>query len=197
VRDQWREIDAWNEAGRSPWLFKGSEVDILGDGTLDFDDELLLGFDFVVVSVHSQFRLSREDQTARIVRAVRHPCVTFLGHPTGRLLLAREGYELDLDEVLDAAEESGVIVELNASPHRLDLDWRYLRERLAGGARTSIHPDAHSPQGLEDVRWGVGAARKAGATPDRVLNTGTTADLKAHFEARRERARRELGRAAP
>jgi len=197
VRDQWREIDAWNEAGRSPWLFKGSEVDILGDGTLDFDDELLLGFDFVVASVHSQFRLSREDQTARIVRAVRHPCVTFLGHPTGRLLLAREGYELDLDEVLDAAEESGVIVELNASPHRLDLDWRYLRERLAGGARTSIHPDAHSPQGLEDVRWGVGAARKAGATPDRVLNTGTTADLKAHFEARRERARRELGRAAP
>lgn len=195
VREQWREIDAWNEAGKRPRLFKGSEVDILADGALDFDDELLLGFDFVVASVHSLFRLSRDEQTARIVRAVRHPCVTFLGHPTGRLLLAREGYDLDLDEVLDAAEEAGVIVELNASPHRLDLDWRFLRERLAAGARTSIHPDAHSVQGLADVRWGVGAARKAGATPRHVLNTGTADELAEHFEARRERARRELGRA--
>jgi len=192
VREQWQEIDAWNAAGRAPRLFKGTEVDILVDGALDFEDELLLGFDYVVASVHSRFRIGREAMTRRLVRAVSHPCVTFLGHPTGRLLLAREGYELDLDAVLDAAEANGVIVEVNASPHRLDLDWRVLVDWLGRGCRTSIHPDAHSPHGLEDVRFGVGVCRKAGARPGHVLNAGTVDEVATWFDERRERARRVL-----
>lgn len=192
VREQWAEIDAWNARGEAPWLFKGIESDILVDGALDYPDELLIGFDFVVASVHSRFRLPREEMTARIVRAVRHPCTTFLGHPTGRLLLAREGYEVDLDAVLDAADEAGVIVELNANPHRLDLDWRVLRARLPRNKRTSIHPDAHSPQGLEDVLWGVHAARKAGARAADVLNCEPLSKVREHFDGRRARARRLL-----
>ena len=194
VHEQWEEIEAWNAAGQGPRLFKGSEVDILADGTLDFDDDLLQGFDFVVASVHSRFKLSHDLQTERIVKAISHPCVTFLGHPTGRLLLAREGYDVDLDAVLDAAEANGVIVEVNASPHRLDLDWRMLRGWLARGCLTSIHPDAHSPQGLSDVLYGVGAARKAGATAAHVLNARSLAELERHFSARRKRATRLLRR---
>jgi DNA polymerase (family 10) len=194
VRRQWEEIDAWNAAGRKPWLFKGTECDILADGALDFDDELLLGFDYVVASVHSRFGLSRAAMTARWVRAASHPCVTFLGHPTGRLLLVREPYELDLDAVLEAARLNGAIPELNANPHRLDLDWRPLRAWLAGGGMTSIHPDAHSPHGLSDVAWGVGIARKALAVPRQILNSRSLAELREYFAARRARARQLLGR---
>ncbi|HSM13979.1 MAG TPA: DNA polymerase/3'-5' exonuclease PolX [Thermoanaerobaculia bacterium] len=193
VREQWREIDAWNERDEPPFLFKGTECDILQDGSLDFPDELLLGFDFVVVSVHSRFGMPREAMTARIARAVSHPCATFLGHPTGRLLLAREGYELDLDDVLSAARENGTVPEINANPHRLDLDWRVLRGWLAAGGRTSIHPDAHSTQGLADVRYGVGVARKAGARAEDVLVTLPLEELRERFRARRERARKLLG----
>lgn len=192
VREQWAAIDRWNEQGRRPHLFKGTECDILGDGALDFDDELLLGFDYVVASVHSRFHLSREAMTARWVRAASHPCVTFLGHPTGRLLLVREPYELDLDAVLDAARLHGSIPELNANPHRLDLDWRPLRPWLAGGGLTSIHPDAHSPHGLTDVRYGVGIARKALAPAEKVLNTRPLAEIQDYFAARRARARKLL-----
>jgi DNA polymerase (family 10) len=195
VREQWREIDEWNARGERPFLFKGTECDVLVDGALDFPDELLLGFDFVVVSVHSRFRIGREAMTARLVRAVSHPAVTFLGHPTGRLLLAREGYEVDLDAVLEAAHANGVVVEVNASPHRLDLDWRALRGWLARGDRTSIHPDAHSQQGLADVRWGVAVARKAGARPADVLGCDPLDEVSRFFAARRERARRRLGSA--
>lgn len=194
VRQQWQAIDAWNEAGRRPYLFKGTECDILADGTLDFDDELLLGFDYVVASVHSRFGMSREAMTARWVRAASHPCVTFLGHPTGRLLLVREPYDLDLEAVLEAARANGAIPELNANPHRLDLDWRPLRGWLAGGGRTSIHPDAHSPHGLSDVVYGVGIARKALATPGQILNTLPLAAMQEYFAARRERARGLLSR---
>jgi DNA polymerase (family 10) len=192
VREQWAEIDAWNRAGRQPRLFKGTECDILADGALDFPDELLLGFDYVVASVHSRFRLPRAAMTERLARAVAHPAVTFLGHPTGRLLLAREGYEFELDAVLDAAAAHGVIVEVNASPHRLDLDWRPLTGWLRRGCATSIHPDAHSPQGLGDVDYGVGVARKAGATKRDVLNCAPLAEVERHFERRRERARELL-----
>jgi DNA polymerase (family 10) len=193
VLEQWREIDAWNEEGRSPRLFKGTECDILADGSLDFPDDLLLGFDFVVVSVHSRFQLDREAQTKRLVRAVSHPCATFLGHPTGRLLLAREAYDFDYEAVLDAAHTNGTVVEINASPHRLDIDWRTLRGWLARGSRTSIHPDAHSVRGLTDVEYGVGVARKAGARRDDVLNCLPAEEVGAFFLERRCRARERLG----
>jgi len=192
LREQWREIDAWNERGEPPFLFKGTECDILSDGALDYPDEILLELDFVVVSVHSRFRMPVEQMTARIVRAVSHPCATFLGHPTGRLLLGRDGYELDLDAVLEAARSNGVMPEINANPHRLDIDWRPLRGWLAEGGRTSIHPDAHSPQGLADVRYGVGIARKAGARAEDVLNTLPLARISELFGERRERAREIL-----
>ncbi|HLF57417.1 MAG TPA: PHP domain-containing protein, partial [Thermoanaerobaculia bacterium] len=192
VREQWQEIDAWNARGEPPRLFKGTECDILVDGGLDFPDDLLLGFDFVVASVHSRFRIGSEAMTQRMVRAVSHPCVTFLGHPTGRLLLAREGYELDLEAVLEAARANGVVVEVNASPHRLDLDWRMLRGWLARGNRTSIHPDAHSPHGLGDVEFGVGVARKAGTRAGDVVNCDGADDVASWFARRRERARERL-----
>lgn len=188
VRRQWEEIEAWNAAGRKPYLFKGTECDILVDGALDFDDELLAGFDYVVVSIHSRFSLPREAMTERLVRAVSHPRVTFLGHATGRLLLMRDGYAFDLEAVLDAAAANGVIVELNANPHRLDLDWRSLRGWLARGMPTSIHPDAHSQQGLADVRWGVEIARKVLTPASGVFNSRTLAEVRRHFDERRARA---------
>jgi DNA polymerase (family 10) len=196
VRQQWLEIDAWNARGEAPHLFKGTESDVLADGALDYPDDLLLEFDFVVVSVHSRFRMSREEMTARLVRAVSHPCTTFLGHSTGRLLLARDGYELDLDAVLEAAAANGVVPEVNANPRRLDLDWRPLRRWLAAGQPTSIHPDAHAPVGLDDVRFGVGVARKAGARAEDVLNTQPLESIAARLRERRERARRLLGGSA-
>lgn len=196
VRQQWLEIDAWNARGEAPRLFKGTESDVLADGALDFPDDLLLGFDFVVVSVHSRFRMTREEMTARLVRAVSHPCATFLGHPTGRLLLARESYELDLDSVLEAAAANGVVPEVNANPRRLDLDWRPLRGWLGAGRLTSIHPDAHAPVGLDDVRFGVGVARKAGARAEDVLNTLPLDAIVARLGSRRERARRLLAGAS-
>ncbi len=193
VREQWREIDDWNARGLAPYLFKGTESDILADGALDFPDDLLVDFDFVVVSVHSRFRMPREEMSARIVRAVSHPCSTFLGHPTGRLLLARDPYDFDLDGVLEAALENGTMVEVNANPHRLDLDWRALRGWLADGGITSINPDAHSPQGLSDVLYGCGIARKGGATPAQVFNTRPLAEVRSFLDQRRRRARQQLG----
>lgn len=189
VLEQWSEIEEWNRSHPELRLLKGIECDILADGTLDYDDELLLGFDFVVASVHSRFGLPAEQMTARIARAVSHPCTTFLGHPTGRLLLARDGYSLNLDAVLDAALAHGVIVEINASPHRLDLDWRPLTGWLARGGITSVHPDAHSVAGLADVDYGIGVARKAGAEARQVFNTWELATVVDYLEARRSRAR--------
>ena len=170
VREQWAEIDALRPEFPALTIFRGTEADILPDGSIDYGDDFLAGFDFVIASVHSAFRLSRSDQTARLVRAVRNPRVTMLGHATGRLLLAREGFDVDLPAVLAAAGEAGCGVELNASPWRLDLDWRMGAEARRHGVFTSINPDAHDLDGLLDVRWGVAAARKAGFAAADVLN---------------------------
>ncbi|GAA5511596.1 DNA polymerase/3'-5' exonuclease PolX [Deinococcus carri] len=163
-----REIRELQRAGLP--ILAGAEVDILEDGSLDYPDEDLLTLDYVVASVHSHFTLDRERQTARLVRAVSHPLVTLLGHPTGRLVLRRPGYALDLDAVLAAAAEAGTVVEINANPARLDLDWRETlrwRDRLT----FAINTDAHVPAGLGDTRYGVAVARKAGLTPSQVVNT--------------------------
>jgi DNA polymerase (family 10) len=172
LRAQWREIDRINGAGGGPRVIKGLEADILFDGGLDIPRECESGLEYVVASVHSSFRLTEEDQTARVVAAVRHPACRVLGHPTGRLLLARPGYELDLEAVLIACAEEGVAVEINASPYRLDLDHRWAKRAVELGIPLAINPDAHSVEGLEDVRWGVTVARRAGATPIDVLNCG-------------------------
>ena len=165
-------------------LVAGAEVDILDDGSLDYPDDLLCELDYVVASVHSGFTLSAERQTERLIRAASHPLVTILGHPTGRLLLRRPGYPLDLEAVLEACAANGTVVEINASPYRLDLDWRVAlrwRTRL----KFAINTDAHSLGGLQDVRYGVTVARKAGLTPGQVINSLTRAELLEFVKAQR------------
>ncbi|HVL70923.1 MAG TPA: PHP domain-containing protein, partial [Beijerinckiaceae bacterium] len=194
VAAQQEEIDALNAAFDGAFrIFKGIESDILEDGSLDYPDEVLETFDFVVASVHGRFRLDETAQTARIVRAVENPFTTILGHMTGRLLLRREGYRVDVEAVLRACAANDVAVEVNANPHRLDLDWRWHARALELGCRISINPDAHSTDELDLTRWGVLMARKGGVPAPSVLNASSAEELDALFAARRARR----GRSGP
>lgn len=161
-----------------PHVFSGTECDILPDGRLDFSEEVLALLDYSVVSVHSSFKQSREDMTKRIIRAIEHPRVTMLGHLTGRILLEREAYDVDAEKVIDAAIANRVIIELNASPWRLDMDWRLWRKAAAKGLLTSINPDAHGVEQLAYFKTGVGAARKGWLTPENILTTWPLAKVK-------------------
>ncbi|WP_425147939.1 helix-hairpin-helix domain-containing protein [Deinococcus sp.] len=184
LRQQLREVRELQAAGVP--LVAGAEVDILEDGSLDYPDELLAQLDYVVASVHSHFTLDQARQTERLIRAASHPLTTILGHPTGRLLLRRPGYPLDLDAVLAVCAERGTAVEINASPYRLDLDWRAAlrwRDRLT----FAINTDAHTLGGLADVRYGVTVARKAGLTPQQVVNTLGREAFLAFVRAQREK----------
>jgi DNA polymerase (family X) len=177
VRAQREEIEAIRRElkGSDFTLLHGIEVDILADGSLDYPDEVLAGLDYCVVSVHSHFGLSEREQTARIVRAVHSPYAHVLGHPTGRLLLRRPGYPLDLRAVIEACAETGTVIEINANPYRLDLDWRWVKKAKEMGCLFSINPDAHGVEGYRFVRYGVMMVRKAGLTPDDVINGAPTA----------------------
>jgi DNA polymerase (family 10) len=170
LHDQWRRIDELNRDGGRLRIVKGLEADVLSDGTLDIPQGCEDGLEYVVASIHSAFRLSQEQQTERIMRAVSHAACSVLGHPTGRLLLARPGYEVDLECVLQACLDHGVAVEINASPYRLDLGWRWARRALELGLKLAVDPDAHSIDGLDDIRWGLAVARKAGATASDLVN---------------------------
>lgn len=165
------ELEDLRRANPDVTLFWGIESDILGDGSLDYPDEVLQDFDFVIASVHSQFRLPWEAMTRRLIQAMASPYCTMLGHISGRLLLAREPYEVDLEQILEFAGQHQVMVELNASPYRLDLDWRWLRRAKDLGVLISINPDAHSLPGLDDMAYGVITARKGWLEPPEVLNT--------------------------
>jgi DNA polymerase (family 10) len=171
VKEQHREIDALNATLDGFRIFKGTECDILGDGSLDFDDATLASFDYVVASVHTLFNMPRDEMTARIVKAVRHPHVTMLGHSTGRLLLRREGYAVDLDAVLRAAAESDTMIEINAQPSRLDLDWIHCKKAKSMGVTIVINPDAHSTGELELFTYGVDVARRGWLEKRDVFNT--------------------------
>lgn len=172
VLAQMEEIEKLN-AELAPFrIFKGIESDILNDGSLDYDDALLEQFDFVIASVHSNLRMNIEKATERVVRAIEHPCTTILGHPTGRLLLSREGYPLDWDAVFEACAKHKVSIELNAHPRRLDIDWTLIPRALAHGISISINPDAHSKDGILHTRYGVMVARKGGLTAAGCLNAG-------------------------
>jgi DNA polymerase (family 10) len=162
VRKQWAEIDRVNEKLKGVRILKGIEVDILEDGSLDYTDELLAGFEYVVASVHTHFAMPEEAMTARVCKALAHPAVTMLGHATGRLLLRREGYKIDLDAVLKAAAQHGKMIEINAQPSRLDLDWKYVKRAKEMGIRLVINPDAHSTGELELYKFGVHDARAGG-----------------------------------
>ena len=182
------EIRALNESKRcKTHVFAGTECDILSDGRLDYDEATLATLDYVVASVHNAFTQDETTMTARIIRAIEHPCTTMLGHLTGRLLLRREGYKVDAAKVIDAAIANRVIVELNASPWRLDMDWRLWRGAAERGLLCSINPDAHDTAGLEHVRAGVNAARKGWLTREHVLNTRTLAEVMGWLKARAKR----------
>src|SRR5438874_12735532 len=188
LRRQHEEIDLLNEeyAGRLR-ILKGIECDILRDGSLDFADDVLATLDFVVASIHSLFNLPLEEQTQRMLRAISNRYVDIIGHPTGRILLGREGYALDLDAVIDAAAEHGVCIEINAHPSRLDLDWRYLHRARDKGIKIPIDPDAHVIDGLDDMRFGIGIACKGWLRASDVLNTMTTGALLDFFKNRRSK----------
>ena len=171
IREQHAAIEALRKKVTEIAVFKGIEADILADGMMDYPDEVLARFDFVIASVHSRFNLPEEEQTARVIKALSNPFVTMLGHATGRLLLSREGYRIDMKRVIEAAKQFGKIIEINANPHRLDLDWRMVRSAKAQGVKVSINPDAHATEGLKDVPFGVNVARKGGLAPDDVVNT--------------------------
>lgn len=189
VREQHAEIDRINaEYAGAFRVLKGTEVDILVDGALDYPDELLQSFDVVVASVHSRFNLSADEQTARIVRAIESGFVDIVGHVTGRLLLTRDPYPLHLHRVLDAASTRGVAVEINAHPMRLDLDPPSLRYGLARGMKTAIDPDSHDTAGLSDVEYGIGVARKGWCTAEDVLNAWPLERLLEWIGERRGRA---------
>lgn len=170
VLAQWEEIDRLNEELAPFRIFKGIESDILNDGSLDYEEDVLRRFDFVIASVHSNLKMSKEKATARIVHAIENPHTTILGHPTGRLLLSREGYPLDWEKVFEACARHHVAIELNANPYRLDLDWTLIPEAVRHGIPISINPDAHSKDGVHDVRYGVMVARKGALAAAHCLN---------------------------
>jgi DNA polymerase (family 10) len=184
---QLAEIKALNASGKFKChVFAGTECDILPDGTLDFDAGLLAQLDYAVVSIHSSFRQERDVMTARIIRAIEQPGVTMLAHLTGRLLLEREGYAVDVDKIVDAAVANKVVIELNSNPWRLDMDWRLWRKAAEKGVLTSINPDAHRTEQLAFYKIGVGVARKGWLRKDHVVNTKSLAEMRAWLGARKK-----------
>jgi DNA polymerase (family 10) len=168
-------------------VFAGVECDILRDGSLDFPDEILSQLDYVVASVHSVFNLSESEMTQRVIRALENPFVTMLAHPTGRLLLKRDPYQIDIPVVLDAAARTGTWIELNAAPKRLDLDWRWWPRAKELGVKCVINPDAHRTERLQDLWFGIGIARKGWLTKDDVMNCLPLAKMEAALQTKRER----------
>jgi DNA polymerase (family 10) len=166
-------------------VFRGTEADILADGSIDYGAKILSTFDFVVASVHSGFQMDRDEMTERILKAMDDPHVTFLGHLTGRLLLSRNGYTVDYDRIFDRAAERGVMIEINGNPRRLDVDWRYLQRAADRGVVFSIHPDAHSVAEYQAVITGTWVARKGGLSPKQIFNTRSVAEVEEGLRARR------------
>ena len=175
------EIDALNDELEGIHIFKGIESDILPDGALDYEDALLERFDFIVASVHSRFNMSEREMTRRLVRAIEHPSSTILGHLSGRLLLEREGYPVDIDALTEAAAAHDVAIEINANPHRLDIDWRHLRSARDRGVKIALNTDAHRIEGLDHLHFGIGAARKGWLRREDIINTLDTGAIAAYF----------------
>jgi len=190
VAKQQEEIDQLNTEFAPFKIFKGIESDILMDGSLDYPEEVLQSFDYVVASVHSSLNMDQGKATARLLKAIQNPYTTILGHPTGRLLLRRQGYPIDHKAIIDACAAHGVVIEINANPWRLDLDWRWVQYAISQGVKLSINPDAHETDGFEDMRYGVIVGRKGGLTKEMTLNTLGVSDLDAYFQQKRQGASR-------
>ncbi|MDO7876523.1 DNA polymerase/3'-5' exonuclease PolX [Hymenobacter sp. ASUV-10] len=185
VRQQHQEIDKLN-AELAPFrIFKGIESDILSDGALDYPAEVLASFDFIVASIHSNLKMDEQKATNRLLRAIENPYCTMLGHPTGRLLLRRQGYPINYKAVIDACAKHQVIIEINANPWRLDLDWRWVRYALDQGVQLSINPDAHHTDGYADMRYGVLMGRKGHLTKEMTFNAKSVDEVAAYFEQRK------------
>jgi DNA polymerase (family 10) len=191
IEKQQREADRLNKRfGKDFRILKGIESDILADGSLDYPDDVLDRFDFVVASIHGRFKLDRKVQTERLLRAVTNPHTTIIGHMTGRQLQRRPGYEIDIEKVLRACAKNDVAVEINAHPWRLDLDWRWHQAALDFGCMMSINPDAHSIRELDHMHWGVEMARKGGVPADRVLNAMPISDITRYLRQKRRSSSR-------
>ena len=174
---QHEEIDRLNEGFTDFRVLKGIEADILADGRVDYDAQTLDQFDYVIGSIHSRFSMDGDAMTKRVLTALEDPHLTILAHPTGRLLLSREPYAIDVEAVIEKAAEMRVALELNCDPHRLDLDWRYCRQAKERGVTIEIGPDAHSPAAVDNVHFGIGLARKAWLTSKEILNTRSADDI--------------------
>jgi len=181
LEEQWTEIDRLNQQMAPFKIFKGIESDILSDGSLDYPDGILAKFDFVVASIHSNLKMDEERATTRLIKAIENPHTTILGHPTGRLLLSRAGYPIDYKKIIDACAANKVVIEINANPLRLDLDWRWHRYALEKGVLLSINPDAHRTEGLLDMHYGVYVARKGGLSKEKCLNAFSLSEITAYF----------------
>ena len=190
IKKQQKEIEALNKTYDGFKIFHGIESDILPDGSLDYPEDILKIFDFVIASVHSQFTMNEEEMTSRIIKAIENPFTTMLGHPTGRLLLAREAYPVNISAIIEAARKHRVIIELNSHPHRLDLDWRHLKTARDRGVFIAINPDSHRAQGLSDYRYGVGIARKGWLSKEDVINTRDTRQLVSFLEELKSKKKR-------
>lgn len=182
VIDQHYEIEKLNSTYKDFKILKGIESDILNDGSLDYPEEILKTFDFIVASVHSNLKMTEEKATERLIKAVENPYTSILGHPTGRLLLARNGYPINHKKVIDACAANKVSIELNAHPYRLDIDWRWIPYCLEKGVMISINPDAHHMQGFHDMYYGVCAARKGMLDKENCLNALTLDELVLKFK---------------
>lgn len=182
VLKQHEEVDRLNQKLDGFHIFKGIESDILNDGSLDYPDEILESFDFIVASVHSNLKMDKDKATSRLIKAIENPYTTILGHPTGRLLLSRKGYEIDYQKVIDACAANQVAIEINANPLRLDLDWRWCQYAVSKGVLLSINPDAHRVEGFRDMEYGVLIARKGGVTQNDCLNARSLIQIKEIFE---------------
>jgi len=181
VLQQQEEIDHLNKKLSGFHIFKGIESDILNDGSLDYPDEILKKFDFIVASVHSNLKMDEDKATARLIKAIENPYTTILGHPTGRLLLSRKGYPIDYKKVIDACAANNVVIEINANPLRLDLDWRWHQYALEKGVWLSINPDAHRNEGFLDMHYGVIVARKGGLYKEKCLNALSLQEISGFF----------------
>jgi len=182
VKEQISEIDSLNRRLKGIAILKGIEADILPDGSLDYTDNILSMFDFVIISIHSKFNMKEAEMTKRIIKGMSNRYASILGHPTGRLLLAREGYPVNMHDVIDAAAKHRVAIEINAHPQRLDLDWRYGKYAKSKGVKVVIAPDAHGPEGLLDMAYGIGIARKGWLEKSDILNCLSAEEMMRYFK---------------
>lgn len=186
IKQQHDEIDQLNEELAPFKIFKGIESDILSDGSLDYDTDVLSSFDFIVASIHSNLNMDKEKATMRLIRAIENPYTTMLGHPTGRLQLRRKGYPIDHRKVIDACAANSVIIEINANPWRLDLDWRWVHYALEKSVILSINPDAHEVEGFDDMKYGVFVGRKGGLTKASTFNAWSLQQVESYLTKRKE-----------